>query len=215
MTARNSLTTDRTRAVNALTALLRSNDLSMDARTALSKTQMTAIAAWRSRNEELSLSIARAEAVRLAKHVLALDEQLDAHETQLTELVQISEAAPLLEEKGVAAISAAKCLAAWSHHGRISSETEFASLAGVNPIPASSGNTIRHRLNRGGDRALNSVLHMVTVTRMQHDAETRAYVDKRRAEHKTDREIRRCLKRYIARRIFKLLNASAVSRQPA
>lgn len=62
---------------------------------------------------------------------------------------------------------------------------QFASLAGVNPIPASSGNTVRYRLNRGGDRALNSALHMVTVSKMTHDAETRAYVEKRQAEHKT------------------------------
>lgn len=68
-----------------------------------------------------------------------------------------------------------KCLAAWSHHGRINTEAEFASLAGINPIPASSGNSVRHRLNRGGDRALNSALHIVAVTKMEHD-ETRAYV---------------------------------------
>src|SRR5699024_1519833 len=167
------------------------------------------------RDEELSLSIARGEAVRLAKHVLNFDEQLADNESRLTELVHISQAAPLLEETGFQAISAAKCLTAWSHHGRVGTEAEFASLAGVNPIPASSGNTVRHRLNRGGDRKLNSALHMVTVTKMTHDPETRAYVDKRRAEQKTDREIRRCLKRYIARRVFRTFNASATMLQPA
>ena len=151
--------------------------------------------------EELSLSIARAEAVRLAKHVLQLEEQLTTNEKQLDELVKASEAAPLLEEKGFRAISAAKCLAAWSHHGRVHNEAAFASLAGVNPIPASSENTVRHRLNRGGDRSLNSALHMVAVTRMTHDPETRDYVETRRAEGKTDREIRRCLKRYLAQSI--------------
>ncbi len=215
VTARQSMTKDRTRTVNALTALLRSNDLGCDARKALSKTQIVEVSKWRSRNEELSLSIARGEAIRLAKHVLELDTQLADNERQLTELVHISEAAPLLEETGFQAISAAKCLAAWSHHGRITTDAEFASLAGVNPIPASSGNTIRHRLNRGGDRTLNSALHMVAVTKMTHDPETRAYVEKRRQEHKTDREIRRCLKRYIARRIFRTLNASATAMQPA
>lgn len=74
VTTRDSMTKDRTRSVNALTALLRSSDLGMDARKALSKTQIVDISAWRSRNEELSLSIARGEAIRLAKHVLALDE---------------------------------------------------------------------------------------------------------------------------------------------
>src|SRR5699024_8555943 len=111
--------------------------------------------------------------------------------------------------------SAAKCLTAWSHHGRVRTEAEFASLAGVNPIPASSGNTVRHRLNRGGDRALNSALHIVTVSKMTHDAETRAYIEKRQAEKKSNREIRRCLKRYIARRVFRILNAHHRVLQPA
>lgn len=206
ITARESMTKDRTRSVNALTALVRSNDLGLDARKALSKTQIDEVAKWRSRKEELSVSVARSEAIRLAKHVVELSDQLTANEHHLTELVQVSEAAPLLQETGFRAISAAKCLVAWSHHGRIRTEAEFASLAGANPIPASSGNTVRHRLNRGGDRALNSALHMVAVTKMTHDAETRAYVEKRRQEHKTDREIRRCLKRYIARRVFRTLN---------
>lgn len=64
-------------------------------------------------------------------------------------------------------------------------EAAFAALAGVNPIPASSGNTIRHRLNRGGDRRLNRALHMAIVTRMARDPETRAYVEKQRAEGRT------------------------------
>lgn len=95
----------------------------------------------------------------------------------MDELVKVSEAAPLLEETGCRAISAAKCLVAWSHEGRVRSEAAaFACLAGVNPIPASSGKTVRHRLNRGGDRSLNSALHMVAVVRMTHDGETRGYV---------------------------------------
>lgn len=208
VTARDSMTKDRTRSVNALTALLRGNDLGLDARKALSTAQIRQVAAWRTRNEELSLSVARAEAVRLAKHTMELDEQLHTNEAQLAELVAVSEAAPLLDETGFQAISAAKCLAAWSHHGRVRTEAEFASLAGVNPIPASSGNTVRHRLNRGGDRALNSALHLVAVTKMTYDRETRAYVEKRRTEGKTHREIRRCLKRYIARRVFRTFNAS-------
>jgi transposase len=119
-----------------------------------------------------------------------------------------------LKEKGFATTTAAKCLTAWSHHGRVRTEAEFASLAGVNPIPASSGNTTRHRLNRGGDRTLNSALHMVAVVKMTHDAETRAYAEKRRKQGKTNREVRRCLKRFIARRVFKILNNSAMAQQP-
>jgi hypothetical protein len=211
VTARQSMSKDRTRSINALNALVRSNKLTIDARIKLSTTQITEISRWRSRNEELSVSIARAEAVRLAKHILVLDDQLKGNEKQLDELVKASEAAPLLEETGFKAISAAKILIAWSHEGRVRNEAAFASLGGVNPIPASSGNTVRHRLNRGGDRSLNSALHMVAITKMTHDPETRKYVEKRRAERRTDKEIRRCIKRYLARRVYRTLTASAAT----
>jgi Transposase IS116/IS110/IS902 family len=171
------------------------------------------VSRWREREEELALSIARAEAVRLAKHILDLEGQLKTNEKQLDELVKVSEAAPLLEEKGFQAVTAAKCLVAWSHEGRVHSEAAFACLAGVNPIPASSGNTVRHRLNRGGDRRLNSALHMAAITRMTYDSETCEYVEKRRAEGKTDKEIRRCVKRYLARRVFRILNAAALAKK--
>lgn len=154
VTARNSMAKDRTRSVNALNALVRSNDLGVDARKKLTSTQIEEISRWRERDEELSLSIGRAEAIRLAKHILDLYEQLKSNETQLDGRLKVSEAAPLLEEKGFGAGTAAKCLVAWSHEGRVRDEAAFACLAGVNPIPASSGNTTRHRLSRGGDRAL-------------------------------------------------------------
>jgi hypothetical protein len=213
VTARESMTKDRTRTVNALNALVRGNDLGVDARRKLTPAQIEEISRWREREEELALGISRAEAVRLAKHILGLNEQLKTNEKQLDELVKVSEAAPLLEETGFQAVTAAKCLVAWSHEGRIRSEASFACLAGVNPIPASSGNTVRHRLNRGGDRRLNSALHMAAVTRMTHDVETCGYVEKRRAEGKTTKEIRRCLKRYLARRVFRVLNAAAPAQQ--
>lgn len=161
----------------------------------------------------MALGIARSEAVRLAKHVLDLVEQLQANEQKLDELVKVSEAAPLLEVKGFRAVIAAKCLVAWSHEGRIRDEAAFACLAGVNPIPASSGNTVHHRLNRGGDRTLNSALRKAAITRMTYDSETHDYVEKRRAEGKSAREIRRCVKRYLARRVFRILNAAAEAKR--
>lgn len=82
----------------------------------------------------------------------------------------------------------------------------------MNPIPASSGNTTRHRLNRGGDRALNSALYIVALTRMTHHEGTREYFEKRRAQGLNDREIRRCIKRYLARNVFRILTASAKNR---
>lgn len=125
-TAREAMSTERTRSVNALTALLRTNVLGLDARKSLSGRQITDISRWRSREEELSVSIARAEAVRLARRVLELDDQLKANENQLAELVQISEAAPLLQETGFGPVTAATCLTAWSHHGRVRHEAAFA-----------------------------------------------------------------------------------------
>lgn len=208
-TARDAMTTERTRAVNALTALLRASDLGMDARRALSGVQIAEVSRWRAREEELALSIARSEAIRLAKRITELDADLKSNSSRITDLVEISEAAPLLKEKSFGPVTAAICLAAWSHRGRIRSEAAYASLAGVNPIPASSGNTVRHRLNRGGDRRLNSALHMVAINRMTHHPETREYVQKRQAEGRTTKEIRRCIKRYLARRVFRILNSAS------
>lgn len=207
VTAREAMTGERTRYINALNALVRVNGLGLDARKALTRAQITEVSRWRARDEELALSIARAEAIRLAKRTLELDEDVEKNLAQLTEMVKISEAAPLLDIKGFGPVSTAACLIAWSHEGRVHSEAGFASLAGVNPIPASSGNTVRHRLNRGGDRALNKALHTVAKTRMIHDKETLAYMEKRAAQGLTYREIRRCIKRFLARRVYKILNA--------
>jgi transposase len=111
----------------------------------------------------------------------------------------------LLELPGVGPITAAQVLVSWSHAGRVRSEAAFAALAGANPIPASSGQVTRHRLNRSGDRQLNRALHTVVVARLRDDPATRAYAARRRTEGKSTREIRRCLKRAVARQFFKLL----------
>ena len=205
--ARENMSSDRTASVNALTALLRTADLGLYARKPLTNGQITEVASWRTRVEDLGLAAARAEAHRLAKRVRALDVELADNRSQLEELLRQSKAAPLLDVVGVGPVTAAVAYSAWSHRGRLRDEAAFAALAGVSPIPASSGNTTRHRLNRGGDRRLNRALHMATVTRMIHDPETRSYVDRRRAEGRTMKEIRRCLKRYLARRIYRTLEA--------
>ncbi|GAA4136862.1 transposase [Leifsonia aquatica] len=151
--------------------------------------------------------IAREEAVRLARRVHELTEQLAANLNRMTGLIQTSPAAPLLQITGVGPVTAAIVLTAWSHPGRVRSEAAFAALAGVSPIPASSGNTTRHRLNRGGDRRLNRALHTAVLVRMVHDPETRAYVENRLQEGRSRREIRRALKRYLARSVYRSLNA--------
>lgn len=214
-TAREQMSTERTSCVNALTALLRAVDLGTDARKPLTNAQIREVAAWRTRAEELALSIARAEAVRLAKRIGVLDDELADNQAQLKALIKQSKAAPLLDKTGIGPVTAAVVYAAWSHPGRVRTEAAFAALAGVSPIPASSGNTTRHRLNRGGDRRLNRALHMATVTRMTHHPETRAYVERRRAEGRTTKEIRRCLKRYLARQIYRTLEAVHAEPSPA
>lgn len=213
--SRDHMSGERTSSINALTALVRVADLGIDARGSLTARQIATIAAWRTREEELAAGVARAEAIRLAKRVLAADQELAANTKQMTTLITSSPARGLLDHPGIGPVTAAVALAAWSHPGRVRSEAAFASLAGVNPIPASSGNTVRHRINRGGDRRLNRALHMAVVTRMRMDPDTRAYVEKRTAEGRTPREIRRCLKRYLARQIYRHLNAATATQSAA
>lgn len=205
ISARDLVNLERTRSINALMALLRTVDLGIDARGTLAKKQFATIAAWRSRQEDLATATARREAIRLAKRVITCDEDLAHNRDEITALVTASNGATLLDEPGIGAINAAVVLAAWSHFGRVRSEAAFAVLAGVSPVPASSGNTTRHRLNRGGDRRLNRALSSITLTRMSHHPPTRAYVERRRAEGRTTKEIRRSLKRYIARQLYRHL----------
>ena len=102
---------------------------------------------------------------------------------------------------------------------RMTSEASFAMLCGVAPLPASSGMTTRHRLNRGGDRQANRALHLAVVSRLRLDPRTQAYVAKKTAEGHSKMEIIRCVKRYLAREVYYLLNpgqpaASITRRKP-
>ena len=209
LVARDSMTTERTGHINSLTALVRAADLGVDARRPLTTAQIAEISRWRPRGEDIGLATARAEAVRVAKRIAALDDEIAANTANTTALLKQSPARVLIKKTGIGPVTAAVVLAAWSYPGRLRNEAAFASLAGVNPIPASSGNTVRHRLNRGGDRRVNQALHMAVITRMAHHAETRAYVDKRLADGLTKREIRRLLKRYLSRQIYRALEAAA------
>ncbi|MCI1676065.1 MAG: IS110 family transposase [Ancrocorticia sp.] len=207
LAARTHMTRQATAMINALTALVRTNDLGVDARHPLSKKQIRQISAWRTRETDTYLqTVARSEAKRLATAITRgwqdANENLDALDT-LTQAMS-----PALRAMvGVGPVSAAQFLIVWSHPGRIHSEAAFACLAGASPIPASSGNTQRQRLNRGGDRHLNQALHNVILVRMRFDEDTKNYVDKRTAEGKNKREIIRCLKRYLARKIHRALTS--------
>jgi transposase len=140
----------------------------------------------------------------LARRCLALQAEADTHEDAIRDVI-LAWRPDLLEQRGVGPIVAADVLCAWSHPGRCRSEAAFASLAGVAPLEASSGLTTRHRLNRRGDRQLNRALHVVAMSRLRYDPTTQAYAARRRSEGKTDREIKRCLKRYVARQLFRQL----------
>jgi transposase len=122
----------------------------------------------------------------------------------------------LLELNGVGPDVAGQLLVtAGANSDRLRSEAAFAMLCGASPLPASSGKTDRHRLNRGGDRQANAALYHVVLSRLRWDQRTRAYVERRTKEGKSKKEIIRCLKRYIAREIYELLNPSKPAPSPA
>lgn len=205
--ARDLMARERTRTINALTALVRTHDLGIDARRKLTTTQIRTINCWRTRTEPLALAVARTEAIRLARRIQALETDLKDNEHQLRTLIA-THAPTLLDLPGVGPVNAAVILTVWSHPGRIHHEAAFAKIGGVSPVEASSGNTHDHRLNRGGDRRLNSALHNIAMTRMRCNDETRAYVTRRTQQGLSRRRIQRCLKRYIAREIHRSLNAA-------
>ena len=145
----------------------------------------------------------------LARRAQAATIEADELEHEITAHVRVL-APALLDEPGIGPIVAAQLLVAWSHHGRVRSEAAFARLAGVAPLPASSGQTIRYRLSRGGDRQLNRALHTIVLHRRQHDQATKDYIERRIAQGKSRREATRLLKRYVARQLYRLLEQQPV-----
>jgi transposase len=145
---------------------------------------------------------------RLAGRYHALTAEISEADAQLAGLVK--QARPdLLAIRGVGVETAAQLLSTCGDNpDRLYSDAAFASLCGVSPVPASSGKTRRHRLNRGGDRQTNRALYMIVITRMGHDTRTRAYVRRRTTDGLSTKEIIRCLKRYVAREIYKTLTRS-------
>jgi transposase len=153
---------------------------------------------------DLEVSTALTVLRDLARRIRFLQTEAAEHAKAICLIVRCWRA-DLLELTGVGPLVAATVLTAWSHPGRCRDEAAFAMLAGAAPIPACSGKTVRHRLNRSGDRQLNRALHTVALCRLHHDDRTRAYAERRRAEGISDREIKRCLKRYIARELYRRL----------
>jgi transposase len=158
--------------------------------------------------------LARAEQtarVRIARDELRrmreLSHTIDALEAEIADLV--AQVAPqLLAEPGFGPLTAGKLIGEIAGAHRFSTDAKLARAAGIAPIPVSSGKTNRHRLDRGGNRQINTAIHRVAVTRLRCHPETRAYITRKRSEGKSTKEAIRCLKRHLARRIWHLLQAA-------
>jgi len=212
MVAKRSARQERTQAVNQARALIVTGPEELRARFAQrSPAQLIkAIAALRPRPGDVPGYATRVALRELGRRAQFLDGQLD----RLDELIGplVTERAPgLLALHGVGPDTAALLLvAAGDHPERLRSESSWAHLCGVAPIPASSGKTAgRYRLNRGGDRQANSALWRVVMVRLRSHEATRAYADRRGKEGLSKKEIIRCLKRYVAREVYRQLRAES------
>ena len=165
------------------------------------------LAAWRPDLTDYcnGVSAYRITLKSLGRRYLELHDEIADLDTMIVAIVD--ELAPdLVARNSISHGSAAQLLlTAGANVERLQSEASFAALCGVSPVPASSGKTMRHRLNRGGDRAANSALHIIAIGRLRTDTRTQAYVPKRIAEGHSKLEAIRCLKRYIAREVFSLI----------
>lgn len=146
--------------------------------------------------------------VRVARselaHIMQLTKEIDELFADLDQLTTAHNPG-LRAESGCGPVTAAILIGQTAGAERFPTDAHFARQAGTAPIPASSGNTNRYRLHRGGNRQLNKALHTIALTRVRIDPQTRAYIDRKRAEGKSMREALRCLKRHLARKIWRLL----------
>ncbi|MEU9008013.1 IS110 family transposase [Streptomyces sp. NPDC048551] len=209
--ARRSAVKARTQAMNQIRNLLVSAPASLREQvTGLDRAVLIRTLARLRPCEDLArpLAATRAALRLLARRHQALDEEIVGLDAGIRPLLQ--QAAPaLLELFGVGPETAGQLIAsAGDNPARMRSEAAFAHLAGVAPIPASSGRTHRHRLNRGGDRAANNALHTIVLTRMRHDERTRVYVERRTKEGLSKKDIMRCLKRFVAREVYRALTTT-------
>jgi transposase len=168
-------------------------------------------AAWRPDTTNVTdpVSATRIALKSLARRILELGDEI-AMLDQLIEPLVTALAPQLLARPGIGVEIAGQLLVtAGDNKQRLRSEAGFAMLCGVAPLPASSGMTQRHRLNRGGDRQANSALHLAIISRLRIDERTQAYLARKTAEGHSKLEIIRCLKRYLAREVYYLLNPAA------
>jgi transposase len=206
--ARRSAIKARTQAANQLQALcMTAPEQLRDRLRGLSTKELVCVAArFRLAGDPTDVPTATKFALRsVARRYETLSEEIAELDAQLERLV--AQAAPeLLSLPGIGTDNAATLLVvAGDNPQRLGSEASFASLCGVAPIEASSGKVVRHRLNRGGNREANRALYMTCLARMRRDLRTQEYVARRTAEGKSKREIIRCLKRYVAREVYRVL----------
>jgi transposase len=207
LATREHATKTRTATVNTFKALILTapEDLRAQFRGRPTTAQVRTALALSSRPGQLLSRQHLHQALRqLARQISDLDTTLKTSLTTIRGLVRARMPA-LLAEPGIGPISAAQLLVTWSHPGRFRNQAAFAALTGTAPIPASSGRTNRHRLNPYGDRNANRALHTIANSRLRYHAPTIAYAARRTAEGKTTRETRRCIKRYLARSIYRLM----------
>jgi transposase len=205
LVARRSVVAERTRVLNQLQALNTTGPVALRERVGEGtgkqlERRVLSIRAWASADTEERVAFGVMRDLAARSRALAADAR--RYERQLAELVRSLDRT-LLDEPGVGPISAAKLLA--SDLTRFKHEAAFARCNGTAPLPASSGKTVRHRLNRGGDRQVNNAIHTIALIRAKHQPETRAYLDRRTSEGKTKREAMRALKRHIPRDLSKRL----------
>lgn len=207
MIARSSAIDTRRQAILQLKALIVTAPEGLRARLRHldGQTLLTHCAALRRPHTGDPARAATISAVRaLARRAVDATHEAAAHQRDIATLVGAL-CPPLLAEPGVGPICAAQLIISWTHPGRCPTEASFARLAGVAPLPASSGQVVRHRLDRGGDRQLNRALHTIVLSRRHHHPPTRTYIQQRTSDGKSTREAVRCLKRYVARHLYRIM----------
>lgn len=205
--ARDSAVQAATDAERQLLALANTSPETIAARLRGKTTKNTvqACASWQPARFSDPTETAIAATMRtLARRVITLRREADEHYEVLA--THVANWRPeLLEQTGIGPVVAATVLLAWSHPGRVRSAGAFCMLAGTAPIPASSGQTDRQRLNRHGDRQLNRAINTIALTRLRWHEPSKAYAARRTSDGKSRRDIRRCLNNYIARELYQLL----------
>jgi transposase len=195
---------ENTRSINRLHAQLRDLEIREELNLK-SKKVLNSLIARANPGLKDTISVRWQVVKTLSERILELIEQLNQLDKQIKEVLEIIQPKQLLEIEGVGAYCAAKIVAITGNPSLFRSEACFSSYAGVSPISCSSGKRTNYRVNPGGNRQLNSVLFQIMFTQLRIYAPAKEYYQRKQAEGKTSKEAKRCLKRMIARRIFKAL----------